>query len=138
MKEILADPIAKWVYILTALVGLSVIVAPVSSIALAPFKMVLGYAFLFTLIARIVTTEARLRGVIVTLALAHLYLLAMNLEVLTEPRSSETTSMVRHFWVTAMTFRFRLCILIPCMVEVRSECQKIAVESTGVGSALAS
>lgn len=117
MKKVMADPIAKWVYIMTAILGVSVIVAPVSSIAQAAFELVLGYAFLFTLIARIVTTEERLSGVIVTLALAHLYLIAMNPAILSNPEQRNVIEGAT-FLGDGNDFSLSLCILLPCMIGI--------------------
>jgi putative inorganic carbon (HCO3(-)) transporter len=119
MKEIFADPLAKWILVFLVLIALGATHAPVTFYPFEVFKKTVGYAMLFIMIARIVTTRARMRGLFVTLLFAHLFLIAMNPKVLLEPE-------VRHYIVGATflgdgnDFALSLCILIPCMIEVAS------------------
>lgn len=123
MKDIFADRLAKWVLIFFGIILLSFVFTGFSSYASGVMQTVLGYVFLFILIARIVMTEERLRLVIVTLVIAHVYLLAVNLEVLTNPSERQ--------YLTGGTFlgdgndySLSLCILFPCMVEVALSSRK--------------
>ncbi len=84
-REIFADPITKWIFVFLALVLLSIAVAPLKQYAMDTFTTVLGYVFLFWLVARIATTFDRLRGIFLALLLAHVFLLAMNPEVVLDP-----------------------------------------------------
>jgi O-antigen ligase len=77
----------------------------------------MGYVFLFVLITRIVTTETRLRGVIVALVLAHFYLLSINFNVLTDPTQRQYL-VGGTFLGDGNDYSLSMCILIPCMIEV--------------------
>lgn len=117
LQEIFADRMSKWVMGLFAIILVSYAATGFDANASLVFQSVLGYLFLFILIARIVTSKRRFWGVIVTLLVAHLYLLAMNLQVLTEPSE-------RHYIVGGTflgdgnDFSLSLCILFPCTVGV--------------------
>ncbi len=117
MKDIFADPIAKWVPIFLGLMILSMGHADVTFYAWNQTKLVLGQCILFLLIARIATTPDRLRGVFITLLFAHLFLLAMNPQVLLNPD-------VRNYIIGATflgdgnDFSLSLCILLPLTFEV--------------------
>lgn len=117
MKEILADRIAKWVLILFGVIAVSWAATGFSSFGSPVVQTTLGYVFLFILIARIVTTEKRLRGVIIALALAHFYLLAMNFNVLTDPTTRQYL-VGGTFLGDGNDYSLSMCILIPCMIEV--------------------
>ena len=85
-------------------------------------KLVLGSSMLFLLIARIATTQARLRGIIATLLVAHLFLLAMNPQVILQPE-------VRNFILGATflgdgnDFSLSLCIMLPLTFELAMSAQ---------------
>ncbi len=117
MKEIFADRIAKWVLILFGVVAASWAATGFGSFGWAVFQTMLGYLFLFILIARIVTTEKRLRGVIIALTVAHFYLLAMNFNVLTDPTTRQYL-VGGTFLGDGNDYSLSMCILIPCMIEV--------------------
>ena len=117
MKDIFSDPIAKWVPWIFVFMIASWAVTGFSSYGQSTFQSVLGYALLFILIARIVTTEKRLRGVIIALTLAHLYLLAFNFNVLTDPTLRQYL-VGGTFLGDGNDYSLSMCILIPCMVEV--------------------
>ena len=118
-KDVFADPLAKWVLIFIALIALGVTHAPVTFYPYNVFKLTLGYTMLFIMIARIITTRERMRGLFVTLLVAHLFLIAMNPLAILQPE-------VRHYIIGATflgdgnDFALSLCILIPCMIEVAS------------------
>jgi len=117
MKEIVGDGLAKWVFIFLGLLLVSLVVAPNKQSAWSIFEKVLGYVILFLLISRIVTSIARLRGVFTVLLIAHLFLLAMNPEVILDPST-------RHYIVGATflgdgnDFSLSLCVMFPLAIEL--------------------
>ncbi|HEX7116977.1 MAG TPA: O-antigen ligase family protein [Steroidobacter sp.] len=115
MKEVMTDRLAKWVFILLGLVFLSMLVY--RSYAIDTFTMVLGYVMLFVLIARICTTWGRVRGVIVTLLLAHLFLLAMNPNVVLDPTTRQYI-VGATFLGDGNDYGLSLCLLFPCALEL--------------------
>lgn len=135
MREIFADPLAKWILVFLVLIGLGVTHAPVTLYPFNMFKLTLGYALMFVMIARIITTRERMRGLFVVLLLAHLFLLAMNPLAVLEPS-------VRHYIIGATflgdgnDFALSLCILIPCIIEVavaaKTRLERIAAWATVV------
>ena len=125
-REIFADPITKWIFVFLALVLLSIAVAPLKQFALDTFTTVLGYVFLFWLIARVATTLDRLRGIFLALLLAHVFLLAMNPEVVLDPAT-------RHYVIGATflgdgnDFALSLCILFPLVIELAQSRRSLAM-----------
>lgn len=117
LPSIFADPMAKWVPIFLGLLVISMTHAEVTMYAWSVTKLVLGSSMLFLLIARIATTQARLRGIFLTLLLAHLFLLAMNPQVIMQPE-------VRNFILGATflgdgnDFSLSLCIMLPLTFEL--------------------
>jgi probable O-glycosylation ligase (exosortase A-associated) len=117
MKEIFADPIAKWVLVMFGVVTLSWAATGFNAFGSTVFQAMLGYVCLFLMVARIITTEERLRGMVIALALAHLYLLGMNFNVLTNP--TERQYLVGGtFLGDGNDFSLSMCILIPLTIEV--------------------
>lgn len=117
MKDIFGDPMAKWILIFFGLVSFSIVHADVSLYVFNIWKWELGYVMLFIMVARIATTRARLRGVFATLLVSHLFLLAMNPVVVTDPDN-------RHYILGATflgdgnDFSLSLCILLPFTIEI--------------------
>lgn len=116
-NEIFRDRMAIWPAIFVLFIAVSLTWADVQTYAYNRFMLTLGYLFLIIMIARIVTTERRLRGVFFILIAAHLFLLAMNPKVITEPT-------VRHY-IAGATFLgdgndygLSLCILFPFAIEL--------------------
>lgn len=115
--EIFRDKLAVWPILYVALILLSMAWADVTTYAYARFNLVLGYLFLFIVIARIVTTASRLRGVFVALIVAHVFLLWMNPKVVLEPT-------IRHYIIGATflgdgnDYSLSLCILAPFAIEL--------------------
>jgi O-antigen ligase len=117
MKEIFADRLAKWCFLMVGVVTLSWAGTGFSQFGSSTFQTMLGYLFLFLLVARVVTTEQRLRGVVVSLVLAHLYLLAVNFNVLTNPALRQYL-VGGTFLGDGNDYSLSMCILIPLMTEV--------------------
>lgn len=117
IKDVFADRLAKWVLIFFGVTFVSFVVNGFSAASFEVVRSVLGYVFLFILIARIATTEKRIKGVIVALVLAHLYLLAMNFNVLTDPTTRQYL-VGGTFLGDGNDYSLSLCILFPCMIGI--------------------
>lgn len=117
MSEIFADAIAKWVLIFFGFITLSWAATGFNWHGSSVFQTTLGYVFLCIIVARVVTTEKRLRGVIIALTLAHFYLLAVNFNVLTDPTQRQYL-VGGTFLGDGNDFSLSMCILIPFMIEV--------------------
>lgn len=124
VKEIFSDRLAKWVFIVLGLVTLSLIFADVYKYSSDVFTRVLGYALLFVMIARLVTSESRIRGVIITLFIAHMYLLAMNPDALLNPQERNYIDGAT-FLGDGNDFALSLCVLFPCMFEVAQSARRL-------------
>lgn len=123
--EIFGDSMFKWPFVMVGFVLLSMAWASVTTYTYNIFTLIFGYLILFVLIARIITTPRRLRGLFATLIVAHLFLLVHNPLVVTDPY-------VRHY-ITGATFlgdgndfSLSLVILLPFAFElVRSARTKL-------------
>lgn len=122
-REIFKDRMARWPLLFIAFILFSMLYADVSMRAYLVFKLTLGYVFLYWIIVRIVTTEQRLRGVFLALIISHLFLLAMNPEVVLDPNS-------RHYIRGASflgdgnDYSLSLCILLPLAMLLALQTQK--------------
>ncbi|MBK9253824.1 MAG: O-antigen ligase family protein [Proteobacteria bacterium] len=112
----------KWPIIMVAFVLASMGWASVTTYTYNTFMLILGYLILFVLIARIVTTPRRLRGLFITLIVSHFFLLVYNPLVVTDPYT-------RHY-VTGATFlgdgndfALSLVILLPFAFELLRSAQ---------------
>lgn len=116
-RDIFRDPQTKWLIIFMVFMLFSIVYAENRVRTQATFEKALGYFFLFLMIARIVTTEERVKGVFVTLILCHLFLLAMSPQVLLDPS-------VRHYILGAPflsdgnDYSLSLCLLIPFSIQI--------------------
>ncbi|MBK6674409.1 MAG: O-antigen ligase family protein [Proteobacteria bacterium] len=97
--------------------------ATVTTYAYNVFTLIFGYLILFFLIARIITTRKRLRGLFLTLIVSHIFLIIYNPLVVTDPY-------VRHY-ITGATFlgdgndfSLSLVILLPFSLELVMGAQK--------------
>jgi putative inorganic carbon (HCO3(-)) transporter len=117
MKEIFADPQAKWIPIFILIISFSILHADVKLYVINVIKQVFGYGTFFIMIARIVTTEERFRGVIASLLLAHMFLLAMNPNVVLNP-DERNYIIGATFLGDGNDFSMSLCILIPGAVAM--------------------
>jgi putative inorganic carbon (HCO3(-)) transporter len=135
MSEVVKDPIAKWMFIYVALVMLSVSYAIIGEFAFNQVKLAFGFCTLGLLIARIATTEERIFGVVGSLTVAHLFLLAMNPQVLSNP---ETRNYIEGspFLGDGNDFSLSLCILIPCLIEVGISAKVFWRKAAAFGSIL--
>lgn len=117
LKEIFSDRMGKWMLAYLGMITFSMSYAIVTEFAFNTVKLVLGYGALFIMIARICTTPRRVMGVVGSLLLAHVFLLAMNPKVITEPE-------VRNYIIGATflgdgnDFSLSLCVLFPCAIEL--------------------
>lgn len=117
MQEIFSDRMAKWIFILLGLIAVSVVFSEVFKYSWDVFIEVLGRVFTFLTIARLVTSVARIRGVIITLFVAHMYLIAMNPDALFNPQSRNYIDGAT-FLGDGNDFALSLCILLPLMIEI--------------------
>lgn len=129
MREVFADPLAKWVFVMLGLVALSVIFASEFQLSYNTFIVVLGYVLVFVMISRLATSRARIYGVIITLFIAQMYLLAMNPDALLDPSQRHYIDGAT-FLGDGNDFALSLCTLLPLMVEV-------ALNKRGIGRYLA-
>ena len=116
-NRIFADSFAKWPFIFLGFIMISATWATVFTYTNLIFQRCLGYTFLFIMIARICTTRQRVRGVFFILIISHLFLLAMNPDVVLDPQQ-------RHY-ITGATFlgdgndySMSVCILLGFAVEM--------------------
>lgn len=84
-QDIFSDKYAKWLLFFLGLVFVSYGMTGFHASAADVFHRVFGYTVLFFMIVRIATTPERVMGVIGALIVAHLYILAFNFNVLTNP-----------------------------------------------------
>lgn len=117
MKEIFSDPVSKWILIYLVIIAFSVVTAVVTLRAFNVTKLVLGYVFLAFMIVRIATTTERVHGIFATLILAHLFLLAMNLEVVLQPEQRNYVE-GGSFLGDGNDFSLSVCILLPMSIEL--------------------
>ncbi len=117
VSEVFADPQAKWIPVFLLLIMLSLAHADVTLYVTDILTKVVGFAILGLLIARIVINEARFRGVVMALLLAHLFLLAMNPNVVTDP-AARNYIMGATFLGDGNDFSLSLCIVIPAALAV--------------------
>ena len=117
LKAVFSDAISWWVLVYLALIAIGAFHAEVTFRAFNILKLCLGYGILSFLIARICTTRARILGVVVTLIASHLFLLAMNPEVVTNP-SQRNYIRGASFLGDGNDFALSLCILVPLSLAV--------------------
>lgn len=112
-KEAFSDPQAKWYFWLLGVVFLSLLIF--RAYAIDVFTTVLGYVLLFTVITRLCDTWARIRGVVIMLVVAHLFLLAMNPNVLLDPSTRQYIKGAT-FLGDGNDFGLSLCLLFPLVI----------------------
>lgn len=117
MSEIFSDRISKYALILFFLVLIAIPLAHTPEFSIAVAEQVVGRIFLGLLIARLVTSVGRIRGVVVALFAAHMFLLAMNPEALFNP---ETRNYLQggSFLGDGNDYALSLCALLPCVIEM--------------------
>ena len=134
-NQIFADHYAKWLTAYLGLIVLSVPFADVTLYSFTIFKKVLGYFFLFLIIARVATSVRRLHGIFAALILAHLFLIAMNPAVVLNP---EVRSYIQGgtFLGDGNDFSLSLCILLPMAIELAQSARSKLVALLAWGSLL--
>jgi putative inorganic carbon (HCO3(-)) transporter len=116
-NEIARDPFARWMLAYMLFILFSMAYADNKSRTLSTFNSSLGYFFMFVMIVRIATTAERVRGIFATLVLCHLFLLAMNTQLLLDPS-------VRHyvkgapFMGDGNDYSLSLCLLVPFVIDI--------------------
>jgi probable O-glycosylation ligase (exosortase A-associated) len=116
-KTIFGDRYARWLVVFLFLILISVPFAEVTEYAYKVFKNVLANFFLFLIIARVATSQQRLRGIFAILIATHLFLLLMSPALILNP---EIRSYVRGapFLGDGNDFSLSLCILLPMAIEL--------------------
>jgi len=114
-KAILTDRTTRWMILFLVLILLSVPMAIVTLYATNTLKVVFTHFTLFLIIARVATTLQRLHGIFLMLFASHLFVLAMNPDVILNPY---VRSYVRgaYFLGDGNDFSLSLCILMPISV----------------------
>jgi putative inorganic carbon (HCO3(-)) transporter len=125
VSDIFKDRMARWPLVFMAFIMASMAWAGVTTRAYGVFTLVLGYTFLFWMIARIITTERRLRGMFLTLIVAHLFLLAMNPAVVLDPNNRNYIRGAS-FLGDGNDFSLSLCILMPLAMLLALQATKSA------------
>lgn len=115
VETIWRDRTTRWLLFYFGLVALSVLHASVQTYAWRVFIATLGYLFLFIVIVRIVTTQARLHGVIATLLVSHVFLVGMNPNAVLNPEARNYI-IGGTFLGDGNDFALSLCILLPLSV----------------------
>jgi probable O-glycosylation ligase (exosortase A-associated) len=115
--EIYADRSARWISAYMALIFLSVFTSDVHFTSWLIFQLALGYFFLFIIFSRVVSDEADILKVVGTLVVAHVFLLIMNFNVITNP--SERQYIVGGtFLGDGNDYSMSLVLLLPLAVEL--------------------
>ena len=109
-KEAFSDRQSKWLFALLGVVFLNMLVFWTYSIDI--FSQVLGYVMVFAVIARVCTTWERIRGVVKMLLFAHVFLLAMNPQVLLDPNTRQYITGAT-FLGDGNDFGLSICLLFP-------------------------
>jgi putative inorganic carbon (HCO3(-)) transporter len=112
VSEIFKDRMARWPLVYIVFILASMGWADITTRAYTVFTLALGYTFLFWMIARIITTEERLRGMFLVLIISHLFLLVMNPEVVLDPNNRNYIKGAS-FLGDGNDFSLSLCILMP-------------------------
>ena len=116
-REIFADKLSKWPVVMLSLILIGMFTATLQRNAWFTFTLVLGFVFLFIMVARIVTNLARLRGVVAMLLFSHVFLLAMNPNVVLDPTQRQYITGAS-FLGDGNDFSLSLCILLPLTIEL--------------------
>jgi len=111
-KEAFSDKQSKWIFALLGVVMLSMLIF--WAYAIDVFTSVLGYVLLFIVIVRVCTTWERVRGVVKMLVFAHLFLLAMNPQVLLDPSKRQYITGAT-FLGDGNDFGLSICLLLPLL-----------------------
>lgn len=115
--KIFEDSLTKWLFIYVGAVLISMAWADVTLYAFNIFKTVLGYLFLFIMIARIVTTRRRLYGVFIALIVAHIFLIVMNPMIVFNPAERNYIA-GGTFLGDGNDFALSVCILLGLSVQL--------------------
>jgi probable O-glycosylation ligase (exosortase A-associated) len=110
--DILAHRNSKWLAFFMGLLALSVLRADVTLYSFNIFKTILGYVFLYFVVAKLLDDYKKLNGLILTLLLCHVVLLILNPVVITNP---ETRSYIEGvtFLGDGNDFSLSIVLLIP-------------------------
>jgi putative inorganic carbon (hco3(-)) transporter len=131
--EIYSDPSSRWLTAFVALIALGIATSDVTMQSYAVFTIAIGYYFLFIMLARIVMTRAHVTAVILTLAVAHVFLIIENPAVVSNP-SVRSYIVGATFLGDGNDFALSLCVLVPMVLaaslDTRSKLFRILMWAT--------
>lgn len=131
--EILNDRSARWIVFYLVLIFITVFTSTVNYTSFLVFQVALGYFFLFIIFARVLSSEADIMKVVGTLVLAHIFLLIMNFNVLTNP-SQRQYLVGGTFLGDGNDYSMSLCLLMPLAIELALRARSLIPRSLAWGS----
>lgn len=114
--DIFRDRSARWITAYIVFIFISVFTSVVNYTSWLVFQLALGYFFLFIIFARLLSNEADIMKVIGTLVVAHIFLLLMNFNVITDP-SQRQYIVGGTFLGDGNDYSMSLCLLLPLAIE---------------------
>jgi probable O-glycosylation ligase (exosortase A-associated) len=114
--DIYQDRSARWVSLYMFLIFISVFWSEVHYTSSLIFEVSLGYFFLFIIFARVLKDEADMLKVVGALVVAHIFLLIMNFNVITDP-SQRQYIVGGTFLGDGNDYSMSLVLLLPMAVE---------------------
>jgi len=113
--DVLKDKNGLLMMFFLGMVVMSVLTAEITEFAFNRFKTVLGYFFLFFVIARLVTDEKRIRILLVVMVTLHIVVLALNPKVVLNPETRNYLSNAG-FLGDGNDFALSVCIVLPMSI----------------------
>lgn len=131
--QIFSDRSSRWLTFFLFLVLLSVPTAEVTEYSYNIFKGILGYYFVFLMIARIAISPRRIRGIFGVLIVAHLFMITMTPQIVL---STGQRPYMRGgpFLGDGNDFSLSLCLLIPMTLAIAQRTNARAVRLIAWGS----
>lgn len=116
-KDIFVDKRVKWLFFFITLIFASALLSKLNQMTTNVIAQVIGYTLIFFMIVRLVTTEKRLMGVVWTLVVAHLFVIATNFQVIANPALRQYLN-ASPFLGDGNDFSLSIGWLFPCIVAV--------------------
>jgi putative inorganic carbon (hco3(-)) transporter len=131
--EIFSDRSSRWISIYMALIFFTVFTSVVNYTSWLVFQIVLGYFFMFIIFARLLNSQADIMKVVATLVFAHIFLLLMNFNVLSDP-SQRQYIVGGTFLGDGNDYSMSLCLLMPLAVELALRAKSLIPRGFAWGS----
>jgi putative inorganic carbon (HCO3(-)) transporter len=131
--EIFNDRSSRWITVYMVLIFLTVFTSVVNFTSWLVFQIVLGYFFLFIIFARVLSSQADIMKVVGTLVFAHIFLLLMNFNVLTDP-SQRQYIVGGTFLGDGNDYSMSLCLLMPLALELALRAKTLIPRGLAWGS----